>query len=174
MTGYDPEKALNVLAYVAERIPEQGNMYKVLKAIYLADKLHLNSYGRLIFFDRYQALDAGPTPAGAYDILTHVRDGKSQPRMPRNVRSRIRVDEHSTVHPVLKADTNVLSESELECLDRAIRFCIKHHWAAVKNKVHDAAYKKTKRNQYMSLESIAESLPNRDALLAHLKDPYPG
>ena len=47
------QKALETVVYLANKDIRQ---YWVLKAIYLADKEHLQHYGRQIFSDRYIAM----------------------------------------------------------------------------------------------------------------------
>ena len=65
-------KALETLVYLANKDQRQ---YWVLKAIYLADKEHLQKYGRQMFGDRYIAMKLGPVPSLAYDIVKSVRVG---------------------------------------------------------------------------------------------------
>lgn len=43
--------------------------YVILKSLFLADKAHLNEYGRPVTFDNYVAMRAGPVPSLAYDLL---------------------------------------------------------------------------------------------------------
>ena len=43
--------------------------YDVLKSLFLADRSHLNRFGRPITFDNYVAMRAGPVPSLAYDLL---------------------------------------------------------------------------------------------------------
>ena len=43
--------------------------YQVVKSIFLADKDHLNSYGRPITYDKYVAMQQGPVPSLTYDLL---------------------------------------------------------------------------------------------------------
>lgn len=43
--------------------------YVVLKTLFVADRSHLNKYGRPVTFDNYSAMRAGPVPSMAYDIL---------------------------------------------------------------------------------------------------------
>ncbi|MFA7087310.1 MAG: hypothetical protein WC145_11645 [Aliarcobacter sp.] len=56
---FDPEKALTVWIYIAERVDDHRGMYHLL---YQADKLHLERYGRLIYGERYVAGEDGPVP----------------------------------------------------------------------------------------------------------------
>jgi len=59
---YRSEKVRQAVAYIASKLPGRENMYKVLKVMYFADKLHLKRYGRVIFGDRYIAMKHGPVP----------------------------------------------------------------------------------------------------------------
>jgi uncharacterized phage-associated protein len=43
--------------------------YDIVKSLFLADKSHLNKYGRPITFDNYVAMRHGPVPSVAYDLL---------------------------------------------------------------------------------------------------------
>lgn len=43
--------------------------HEVLRAVFLADRKHLNDYGRPITFDRYKATKSGPVATGVNDLL---------------------------------------------------------------------------------------------------------
>lgn len=53
----------------ADRLRKQATQYDIVKSIFLADRRHLNEYGRPITFDRYVALEHGPVPSSVYDLL---------------------------------------------------------------------------------------------------------
>ena len=109
-------KALETVVYLANKDQRQ---YWVLKAIYLADKEHLKRYGRQIFGDRYIAMKLGPVPSLAYDIVKSVREGAVGYIFPDPTPStalQIVADNH-TVKPARKAELDLLSTSEIECLD---------------------------------------------------------
>lgn len=68
----DVEKILAAIRYV---IVEAGKkelsvtQYDIVKTIFLADRAHLNEYGRPITFDNYVAMEHGPVPSLTYDFL---------------------------------------------------------------------------------------------------------
>jgi hypothetical protein len=171
------EKAFNVLLYVASSIQQPRNMYKVLKAIYYADKMHLEQYGRQIFNQRYQKLDYGNVPADSYDVITHVREGKAQPRMPERVKLRLRVEGKDTVKPLDKPNLDYLSKSELECLNAAIKVILPLSFDETKKFLHDddpAYQNEVKLNKYLSLEEhIIPTLKDGDKILEYLRNPHP-
>ena len=169
-TVFDSEKAMNVLLYLAIRIPEERNMYKLLKAAYRANKRHLENHGREIFNERYQALEFGAVPAFAYDVITHVRDGKPQPRMPHKVKQKLSVSENDTVTALVDPNLRLLSETDLECVDEAIQFYRGKSFDEVKSNAHeDEAYKATPRDAYIPLERIILTLRNGEVLLKHIR-----
>lgn len=172
------EKGFNVLLYVASALDERRNLYKVLKAIYLADKKHLERYGRQLFPQKYQKLKFGNVPATSYDVVTHCRDGKSQPRMPERVKARLMVEKSDdTIKPLAAPDMAYLSKSEIECLDAAIEILRPMSFEEVKRFLHDddPAYRNdVKLNAYLSLEEhIIPTLKDGDKILEYLKDPHP-
>lgn len=66
------EKVIAAAAYaihVAEKLRAQFTQYDVVKSLFLADRAHLNEYGRLISSDRYVAMEHGPVPSTAYNLL---------------------------------------------------------------------------------------------------------
>ena len=73
---FEPEKALEAILYVASKA--QTDKYATLKILYLADKLHLERYGRFISGDYYHALRHGSTPMHSYDMLEYAAHAKNQ------------------------------------------------------------------------------------------------
>ena len=48
--------------------------YDLVKTMFLADRAHLNRYGRPVSFDKYWAMKDGPVPERTYDILKPTFD----------------------------------------------------------------------------------------------------
>jgi uncharacterized phage-associated protein len=66
------QKIISAIAYVialGEKRQFTITQYDILKTLFIADKAHLNKYGRPITFDNYYAMRAGPVPSLAYDFL---------------------------------------------------------------------------------------------------------
>ena len=116
MTKPDYKKITQALNYLAERQGGEINYLKALKLLYLADRLHLRKYGRLISDDRLVAMKNGTLGSQAKDIvlqretLPHVVYKYSENRLKRNL------DEY-TIGPNDKAKDS-LSETDVECLDQ--------------------------------------------------------
>ena len=63
------KKILNSIIYFA--LKSHGNKInrlKLMKLLWLADRIHLNKYGRLILKDNYNALPHGPVPSRTMDV----------------------------------------------------------------------------------------------------------
>jgi len=163
--GFDTEKAIEVLLYIAERSP---NVYNALKVLYFADKDHLSKYGRLICGDSYVAMRRGPVPSGAYDLVKYARgDGLYWTDIPLN--EAFSVQDHSIVlHR--KANLDLLSESDVECLDTAIEKYGYLPFGELKKLSHDNAFKSADENDFIPLEAIVKTLPNGDLLWDYLED----
>jgi len=66
------EKILASICFVLKKAKEdnlQVTQYDLVKTLFLADRQHLNTYGRLITFDNYLAMQHGPVPSISYNLL---------------------------------------------------------------------------------------------------------
>src|SRR5574340_1046315 len=73
---FDREKALETILFVAKNLATP-TLHSVSKVLYLADKRHLQDYGRLICGDRYIAMEYGPVPSAIYNMMK-VADGRER------------------------------------------------------------------------------------------------
>lgn len=63
------KKILNSIIFFASKSPNSKiNRLKLMKLLWLADRIHLNKYGRLILRDNYNALPHGPVPSKTMDV----------------------------------------------------------------------------------------------------------
>lgn len=170
MNKFIPSKAQQAILYVAGKLPEQRNMYKVLKVLYFADIDHLFSFGRFIFGDNYVALEHGPVPSHAYAMVQNVRT--SHIRLDENDKDEalFAVNNTDTIVPMVQPDLSCFSKSDLMCLDKAIEECRPLSFAQLKKRSHDAAYDQAGENSFISVESIASMAPDKDELLNYLQN----
>ncbi len=163
---FDPMKAVEILLYIAERVP---NLYHALKIMYFADKAHLSEYGRLVSGDHYIAMRLGPVPSGTYDIVKFVR-GDGIFTFDESIKEAFTVKGRNTIEPKRRPDLDTLSESEMECLDASISEYGNMSMTRLKKASHDAAYEAADENEDISLESIITTLPNGTEVLAYMRD----
>jgi len=121
-------KFSETLTLLASKVPDLTKL-KASKLLYLADRLHLITYGKMITGDTYYALEKGPVPSISLDIINDLIERGSQgfgdDDFP-ELRARITVNKE-TEHPTLSSDEveeyRNLSEAELE----TIRVTIEEH-----------------------------------------------
>jgi len=154
------QKALEVLLYVAQRVP---NLYNALKCIYFADKEHLAQYGSFIYGDEYVAMNYGPVPSAAFDIVKHVR-GDGRTCLPIDPSGAFEMDGY-LIRPKREADLRVLSESERGCLDQAIDEYGDLAFGELRRISHDdSAYQEADENAFISVEAIVRAIGDEDLL----------
>lgn len=146
------------LIFIAKRIPD-GDLYNSLKAIYFADRHHLEHHGRQIYNETYCALPHGPVPQSAYDatrvligerMFSDFDDDAMRAALRRN-------DKKLTA--LRDADFSKLSRSVVESLEWAIRYCSDMKFGQTKTASHDSAYERTPKNEAIPLQYIIDTLP---------------
>ncbi len=168
---FDEDVAIEVILYIAHRVFDP-TFHRISKIMYFADKTHLERYGRFICGDNYVAMQHGSVPSFTYDILK-VRRFEHHPHpIYKKIKSAFRVDEY-TVTPLREADSDCLSDSDIECLDEAIEKYGRMSFSELTQNSHDAAWKAVDENDFIEIEHIVNTFENSTALLEHLRDPHP-
>lgn len=146
------------LIFIAKRMPD-GDLYNSLKAIYFADRHHLEHHGRQIYNETYSALDHGPVPQAAYDA-TKVLIGKLMFSSFDDdvVRAALRRN-GGTLTALRDADFSKLSRIVIESLEWGIRYCRDMKFGQTKTASHDSAYERTPKNEAIPLQYIIDTLP---------------
>lgn len=174
MQFFDIDKAIHTILYIANRL-EKPNFHSIAKILYFSDKMHLQNYGRFILNDDYVAMKHGPVPSTVYDMLKTVSPqrhrGYGVPDY-HQLEDFISIEDYQ-VRPKQAADLDEFSISELSCLDRAIACYGDKSFEDLTEISHDSAWENTVLNEPMSMESIAQTLPNSSEILAYLHNPLP-
>lgn len=165
----DKRKCLATLLYVSKALPDR---HAIMKAIYIADKCHLERYGRLIYADAYRAMTYGPVPSRALDTVKVASGERPDDPDADNIRAALKAaptktPDHS-VHPLRAPDMRFISPSEQECLDFAIGKVADMSFDERTDITHDAAWHSAGLNKMMPLESIIETLPNAGDVLDYV------
>jgi uncharacterized phage-associated protein len=164
---FDPDKALNLVLYVAACVKEP-TFHTISKVIYFADKLHLERYGRLICGDSYVAMKHGPVPSEIYDMMKDVRgDGFSEHWQ--TARQAFEVKGKATVVPHQAPDMDVFSDSDVECINESIKIYGHLDFGRLTELSHDEAWQATDGNDIIDIEQIVATFPDGKALLQHLR-----
>ena len=162
---FDEDKALASILHVAHQLKEKSaekkaDLYKALKIIYFADRMHLARYCRSISGDHYVAMNNGPVPSKTYDMLKFVRgDGYyiSGQEFVDRIKTQISFSDHITISPKEKPDLSELSESDLECINESIGRYKNYSFIELKNESHDKAFQSSDKDDCMEFERIAEA-----------------
>lgn len=142
----DKDKIREAILYVQHARPGRLSQYDIVKAIFLADRSHLNQYGRPITFDNYTAMTHGPVPSLTYDLLKH--DGEY-----RKYRAVYNADAPWTSVPaydgakkrlytaIEPVRLEYLSQTDREALDTALQTVLSLSFGQLKRLTHeDPAY----------------------------------
>jgi uncharacterized phage-associated protein len=126
----------------AKRMRRQVSQYDIAKTLFLADRMHLNRYGRPITFDNYAAMRHGPVPSFAYELLKGSEPAIKQigGQLPW-VREPIANSRSFSFLPAQEIDDEILSPSEQELLLSALDIVKSLGFAQVRKLTHeDPAY----------------------------------
>ena len=169
---FDVEAATAAVAYMATRLPRL-TVHQACKLLYLAEKQHIERYGRLFLKDDFIAMPYGPVPSRVYDLMKAARgEGRHHQVTQEDVdyfAERLVVHGNS-IAARCEPDLGELSESAIKCLEDVIMRYGDWDFEARTEVSHDAAWQATWdkwQNGIMSLEDIVHSLPDSAALLAH-------
>ena len=157
---FDRDKALEAIMFVARRL-SRPSMHSISKMLYLADKLHLQEYGRLICGDRYIAMEYGPVPSAIYDMMK-VADGRGSVDVDWDelIQEAIAVRQGRYIALKREPDMDVLSESEIQCIEATVEQYGGKSFGELTDVTHDAAWEATDENLPIPLVAIVETLPN--------------
>lgn len=166
MTERNQKKALAVILYLAHRIPDP-TYHSIGKLLYFADKTSLERYGRQICDSTYFAMEHGPVPSEVYDLMKEA---------PASGEFGFTVGNERDIIPLREADTDELSDSDIECLDDMIALYGTVPFWKKSQDSHDDAWQQAWQSRgksasnRMPLESIVALLEDADELWAHLQN----
>ena len=166
----DPEKAIEALLYTANRL--DGNVYKALKAIYHAEKHHLEEFGSQIYGEAYDALMYGPVPEFAYKVVRGLREQDIGVELSalENFEDSFDITQCTERYlaALRNADMDYFSKSDIESLDVGVAAVQGKSFTKVKDESHDEAYNATSLNSTMALATIVSSLNDGPKISQHL------
>ncbi|MEY4203784.1 MAG: hypothetical protein RL013_1487 [Bacteroidota bacterium] len=111
------EKTLHSVLFVLQRLGGRSDFHKVFKILYFADQKHLTTYGTPISGDIYVAMAHGPVPSKLYDIFKDTRESALADKTYKNY---FDVINGHFISANMQPNLEVLSQSNLECLEEAI------------------------------------------------------
>lgn len=165
--AFSEPKALECLAYLASKKPGLTPLY-VGKVMFYAEKWHLNRYGRPIVADTYIAMPRGPVPSTIKDFLDENWNWVERPEQ---IDGAIRIDHSSRFAKLMPGsrapNLDVLSESDIECLDEALEFCVRKRPDELSRLSHDEkAWQRAPANGPMNyVDFVDDTNPHKNEVL---------
>lgn len=165
---FDRDKALEAILFIAKSL-RNPTFQSISKMLYLSDKLHLQEYGRLICGDRYIAMEYGPAPSAIYNMMKVAAKKQSiDVDWDEMIQEALDVRHGREVIAKRDCDMNMLSESEIECIRKAVAEYGNKSFGELTDLTHDSAWDATDDNQTIPLESIVATLPNAAGVADYL------
>lgn len=141
-------KIVEAILFLVEEASNRNctlTQYDIVKSLFLADKSHLNRYGRPITFDNYVAMQNGPVPKYGYNLLKEMVDLKvlGLDALPWD---RVK-DAHPNpkaciyVNPKRAVSDDILSETDVDALRDALTTVMSLTFGQIRRLTHeDPAY----------------------------------
>jgi len=166
----NPEKILEGLVWISNQRPEKG-FHFILKAMFYADKWHLQRYGRPVFGDIYVKMPFGPVASLAYDLLKQSDFAPAE--LLREVEDSLTVTKEGAIPSVSarrEPDETIFSGTDLECLLEALVKCDAMSFFQLSDATHEElAWVEADMNSEMSWEKFIDAdIPDRDALIEYI------
>lgn len=112
---FDIRKAIAAVAFLVKGQGGQLDMFLGLKMLYLADKKALVQWGKTITGDKFVSMPKGPVLSNIYNLFKGTAARKNQKEWDTYFSERV----NHSIHLIKNADTDVLSEREMEVLEIA-------------------------------------------------------
>jgi uncharacterized phage-associated protein len=154
----------SAMLYVLKHLGGRTDFHKLFKILYFAEQKHLVKYGSPICEDSFHAMNNGPVPSLAYDIVKSLREGRN------TYLPYFKTIGNYTVEAVSDPDMDCLSDSEQKCLIEAIEENRNLDFQTLTRKSHDAAWGATSRNREIDIVKIAEAGGADKQMLDYIED----
>lgn len=165
---FDRDKALEVIVFIAKEL-KSPTLQSISKMLYLADKQHLQDYGRLICGDKYVAREHGPVPSAIYEMMK-VADNRASIDIDWDImiQEAIIVINGRSVASKRDCNRDMLSQSDIECIEKVIADYGGKTLGQLTDIARDGAWSATFQGDDISIEAMAMTMPNASELLSFI------
>jgi len=179
MITYRPNhnKTLEGLVWFASQASDLDH-YWAVKTLFFADYYHLNRYGRPVFGDTIQALEWGPVPSFALDMIT--RSSYASEDDLSASREAFDVVASATGQRLVarrEPDLDLFSRTDLECLQEALEFCRPKSFRQLVDATHALpAYQQARETRggrgaaIMDYALLLDESPRKREFLEHMRE----
>jgi len=154
MFKYNIEKIANTILYFTEKDVQHLGKTKLMKLMFFADKLHLEKYGRVIFFDEYYKYPRGPVANITLNIINSINEVEKDDleeytnKFLKYLEVRTIKDNNDNItsfKPKVDFNKKFFSKSEIKILHTISNRFISHTKEEISDESHNLKeYKKTK------------------------------
>lgn len=125
----------------AERRNVYVTEYDIVKSIFLADVAHLNQYARPVTFDNFVAMEHGPVPSAARDVLQPEFNARRHfaeewPPWTRQKSPEDGASAYKFVRAKRRENSRVLSETDIHALTEALSVVKSLKFSGVRDHTH--------------------------------------
>lgn len=168
----DKDKTLNAALLILNKLGE-ADYHKIFKILYFAEQQHLKNYGQPLTGDAYQAMPFGPVPSFLYDIFKASENQRSPFFEAIELSKAFNVTRKDNVPYVTanrEANSDELSESNIEAIINSIEENRQLTFSEITNKSHDKAWAKAQKeaDPEMSYLDIAECVQTTPEMLKYI------
>ena len=165
--AFSEAKAIEALAFIARERPGFTPLY-ISKILFFAEKWHLNRFGRPIIADTYIAMPRGPVPSTIKNYIDSNWDWVEEPQ---SLSDAIQIDRSKNLARLMPGNRapnlSLLSESDIDCLREAIKFCAGRTPDELSALTHfEKAWRSAEPNRAMDYaDFIDDDNPHKDEIL---------
>ncbi len=154
----------STLLYILEKLGGEADFHKIFKILFFADKKHLVRFGSTITDDSYMAMDFGPVPSMAYDVLKALRGEGFMIDKKDYFTPYFELKNSFTVKALRKPDMDDISESEKMVIDEVIEECKHMGFAQRTSASHGYAWENAKGGDISIVDMAKEDKASEDMI----------
>lgn len=165
-----------VLLYIIKHsAANKHDVYRIVKTAYYAQQMHFAEWAMPIFKDNIAALQFGPVPSGIYNILKLARGDNEVRNFMRSGLDTVAeaIDfEDESYSAKESPDMDFLSESDIECLDKAIKKVASMTFEEICADTHGDEWNRARNNgeRFMDNLNIAREGGASEEAVEYLKE----
>lgn len=165
----DIETTVHSLLLILKQLGGTADFHKVFKILYFADQKHLVKFGTPITSEKYIAMQNGPVPSVAYDILKALRGEGLLWSQRDSFSPYFSVENGFLVSAKVEPDLDNLSDSEVLTILESIKENKSKRFSSLTQKSHDDAWSKALRDGEMEVLDIAKAGGANKEMIKYIK-----
>lgn len=127
---FDPRRAADAAAYLLKLAGGVMNYMRLIKLLYVADRISLDRFGRPIVGDRYVSMKHGPVLSNLYNLIKEQAEPPAWSVL-------IERDSETTVRLLSDPDLGSLSDADITILDEVTRLYRELDQYKLRDMTHD-------------------------------------